>query len=270
MKVLRFFAIAALMVSSSVVLNGDARADLVTISINNPGNSSFSLTPLWYGFHDGGFDFFDPGTTASASLEALAEDGIVSGLQSDFTTLATLGQQGVLAAPGGFAGAPVIEPGETASFTFDLNASNRFLSFASMIIPSNDSFIGTPNAIEIFNADGTFVGGGNSRTLTIRYENIWDAGTEVNDTFGAAFSLVGGTSTDENGLIGLLPPGGLDNFLNTQTPAGTIERLFSPGSTVATITITAVPEPSSMALIALVGTSFVAFRRRMKGKKISA
>lgn len=266
MKVKNVLMFIAVSMWSAIELSGVARADLINISISNPGSSSFSLTPLWYGFHDGGFDVFDPGATASGALEALAEDGIVSGLQSDFSMFAPLGQQGVLAAPGGFAGAPIIEGGETASFTFNLSSSNRFLSFASMVIPSNDSFIGNPNAIEIFNADGTFVGGGSSRTLTILYENIWDAGTEVNDTLGAAFSLVGGTSTDENGIIGLLPPGGLDNFLNTQTPLGTIDRLFSPGSTVATITITAVPEPSSMALLAMVGTSFVVARRRFKAK----
>ncbi len=220
--------LAVFLLTSGLMTEGRVQAGLVTISISNPGNSSFSLTPLWYGFHDGGHDIFDPGQAASASLEMLAEDGIVSGLQSDFLATSPTGQQGVLVAPGGFPGAPVIEPGETASFTFHRHLANRFLSFASMIIPSNDAFIGTPQAIEIFNADGSLAGGGNKRTLTISYGQIWDAGTEVNDTLGAAFSTVGGISTDENGVVELLPAGGLNNFLSTFTPAGQITSLFTP------------------------------------------
>ncbi len=253
------------MLASGWISAGRVEAGLVTISINNPGSASFSLTPLWYGFHDGGFDVFNPGQAASASLEALAEDGIVGGLQSDFSATAPLGQQGVLVAPGGFPGAPVIEPGETASFTFDRVMANRFFSFASMVIPSNDAFIGAPEAIEIFNADGSLVGGGTTRTLTIRYEQIWDAGTEVNNTLGAAFSTVGGVSSDENGVVQLLPSGGLDNFLNTFTPAGEITSLFTPGSTVATISITSVPEPSTGMLVAAACACLGTLRRRKSG-----
>ena len=45
----------------------------------------FYLTPVFAGFHDGSFDVFDAGTAASASLEAVAEDGMFAGLQADFT-----------------------------------------------------------------------------------------------------------------------------------------------------------------------------------------
>ncbi len=262
MKSVRVFVSTVLLLTGLWATGGRTQAAFVVISINNPGSSSFSLTPLWYGFHSGGFDLFAPGQAASASLEALAEDGIVDGLQSDFNAAAPTGQQGVLVAPGGFAGAPVIEPGETASFRFNRDMGNRFLSFASMVIPSNDAFIGTPEAIEIFNADGTLVGGGNSRTLTFVYEQIWDAGTEFNDTMGAAFSTVGGTSTDENGVIHLLPAGGLNNFLGTGTPAGPITSLFTPGSTVATITIRAVPEPSTGMMMVIGLASLATLRRR--------
>lgn len=243
-------AICALAGASTVA--GRVQANTVTIAFNNPGNASFSLTPLWYGFHAAEFDIFDGGQPASPSLEALAEDGIVGGLQSDFAAADPAGQQGVLTAPGGFSGAPVIEPGETASFTFDRALSNRFLSFASMVIPSNDAFIGSPQAIEIFNPDGSLVGGGNTRTITIAYDQIWDAGTEVNDTLGAAFSTMGGVSSDENGLVQLMPAGGLNNFLNTTTAAGaSISTLFAPGATVATLTVTVIPEPATATIAAM-------------------
>lgn len=259
----RFVNATAGFLAVGLMTVGVARADLVTISITNPGSSSFSLTPLWYGFHAGTYDIFDSGQPVSMALEALAEDGIVGGLQSDFTSAAPAGQQGVLAAPAGFPGAPVIEPGESASFVFDRVLVNRFLSFASMVIPSNDAFIAPPNAVEIFNPDGSFVGGGNTRTLNILYEQIWDAGTEVNDTMGAAFSLVGGMSTDENGVAHLLPSGGLSNFAGTFTAANTeITNLFTPGSTVATITVSTVPEPASGLLMSVALLSLVSVRRR--------
>ncbi|MEM8866471.1 MAG: hypothetical protein AAGF31_13080, partial [Planctomycetota bacterium] len=88
----------------------------IQVSIVNEGNSDFTLTPLWFAFQDGTFDTFDIGSAASSSIEAIAEDGIVDGLVDDFNASGQPGlRQGVVTAPGGFAGAPVIEPGETGT-----------------------------------------------------------------------------------------------------------------------------------------------------------
>lgn len=255
---LRLLALAILLSSQHNL----ARAGLVSLTVTNEGNSSFTLTPVWFGFDNGTFDLFTPGSAASGSLEALAEEGAVGGLQTDF---GGSGTQGVITAPGGFPGAPVIEPGESGSVTVDVDMlQNRFLNFASMVIPSNDSFIGTPAPIEIFDAGGNFVGGGNSRTLTIFGNQIWDAGTEVNNTFGSPFSgQPAAGQADENGVVRLLAPPGLDNFLNTATPIGNITNLIVPGQAFATLTITAVPEPSSMALLVFgVGSALLRRRRR--------
>jgi hypothetical protein len=87
--------------------------------------------------------------------------------------------------------------------------------------------------------------------------------TAVNNTLGAAFSTVPGTSTDENGLEQLLTAGGLNNILSTTTASGsTISSLFTPGSTVATISITAVPEPTTGLLVAAALASLATLRRR--------
>ena len=235
------------------------------VSFTNEGNSDFFLTPLWFGLHDGSFDTFDPGAAASSSLEMLAEDGIVGGLQADFASVAG-GVTGVAANAAGFGGAPVIDPGETAVVTVSgLNAtSNRYFSFASMLIPSNDSFIGNGNplAYEVFDASGNFT----ATTIQVFYEDIWDAGTEVNDTFGSPFSAIGGTSSDENGVITLQPGGGLNNFSGSGIPTGdTITDLFSPGELVATITITqTVPEPNGLTMIGFGAIALGAIRRRRK------
>ena len=257
---LRFlFSAAALLLCCAI--SSQASARLIQVSITNDGNSSFYLTPTWVGFHDGSFNLFTPGSAASSGLEMLAEDGIVSGVQSEFTAAAATGNQSVLANPAGFPGAPIIDPGETASIIFDVDSSaNRFFNFASMVIPSNDSFIGNGMGLEVFDNSGNVNGG--TFTFSVSAEQIWDAGTEVNDTFGAAFSNVGGTATDENGTVELLGIGGLDNFLNTTTPANTITDLFTAGESVATISITAVPEPSSLAVLGLAGLGLVLRRKR--------
>ncbi len=170
--------------------------------------------------------------------------------------------------PQGFGSAvgqpPVIDPGETGSTTISLvnPAAYRFFSFASMVIPSNDSFIGNgaPTSTEVFDAAGNFIG---PITITLLGSDIWDAGTEVNDTTGAAFSTVGGIGTAEGGLVTAISAGGLDNFLGTGIPpGGTIQNLIDPSRVLATITITQVPEPAALGLSMLAVCGVLGARRR--------
>ena len=148
----------------------------LSIMVRNDGNSSFALTPVWFGFDDGSFDLFDPGAAASASLEALAEGGDTSGLAADFGAAT----QGVIVSNDG--AAPVIEPGETASFTISLDTTqNRYFSYASMVIPSNDAFISTPESSEVFDLAGNFIGGGNSADVPDQWRSdlgFWHGGQQ--------------------------------------------------------------------------------------------
>ena len=138
--------------------------------------------------------------------------------------------------------------------------SNQYLSFASMVIPSNDGFFGNsdPLAFTVFNADGSFAG-----PLTIEIDGIklYDAGTETNTGMGAAFSAVGGIDTDENGTVAIHP--GLGNFVGTDTAdATTIGSAIDSGELLARIQITAVPEPTTALLGALGGLVSLAVLRR--------
>ena len=241
--------------------NGD-----IKLTFTNEGNSDFFLTPLWFGFHNGSFDLFDSGSMASAALENLAEDGIVTDLQTEFSTTPGVNGafQGVAANPAGFPGAPVIDPGETAvGYVTPVHpAGYQYLSFASMVIPSNDSFIGNgdPLAYQVFDAAGNINDPSGTFTIQVFGNSIWDAGTEVNDTFGAAFSAVGGTGTDENGVVTLGPD--LSNFVGTGIPTGgTIQDLIEPGELLATITVSIVPEPASASIAALGGLALLRRRR---------
>ncbi len=247
----------ALLIASCVQLPSAAQDLKITVENLSP-SSGFFLTPVWYGLHSGDFDLFDIGGNASSAIEAIAEEGDVSGLQSDFSAPGRL--QGVITGPAGFGSMapqpPLIDTGEVATvIQTTMNPSAyRYFSFASMVIPSNDAFIGNENpmAYEVFDSAGNFNG---DLTIDLFGADIWDAGTEVNNTVGAAFSTLGGVGTTEGGTIQVHP--GLTNFEGTGTPVGNIGIGTAPSLTtpLARITITRVPEPTTalMGTVALMG-----------------
>ena len=150
--------------------------DLIVSIENLAMFDGFSLTPFWVGLHDGTFDLFDLGSAASPGLELLAEEGDASTLETEFAGPGRVQRSGIGNADG-FAGAPVIEPGETATGLVDVvnPSAYQFMSFASMVIPSNDAFVGNadPEAYRLFHADGSFTG---PLTIEIFGADIWDAG----------------------------------------------------------------------------------------------
>jgi hypothetical protein len=250
-----------------LLMPAGAQAEKLRVTVTNlQPSDGFYLTPVWTGFHNGGFDVFDSGGTASASLEALAEGGDVSGVQSDFATFGS-GIDGVLAGPAGFGSVagqpPVLDPGESSSIVLDVNTLDRYLSFATMIIPSNDGFFGNAEStgIEVFDTAGQFSFTG---PLTLSLGALWDAGTELNDGLGAPFSGNGGSGTPEANPIALHD--GLANFDGTGTAAGTTINFGNASSSpVFRLNIVAVPEPSGIALCGLLGVFGLMRRTKRKG-----
>lgn len=114
---------------------------------------------------------------------------------------------------------------------------NRYFSYASMIIPSNDAFLANLNLreVQLFDTQGKFRG---RQTINIFGRNVWDAGTELNRVSGGAvFSTEGGTGVNETGVIHA--HAGLDDFIGSGLPTGsTLASAFSPGTLLARITIT--------------------------------
>lgn len=249
--------------ASSASLTSLASAANISVSFTNEGNSGFFLTPLFAATHDGNFDIFSPGSAASAGLEALAEDGNNSVIATALDVAQPSALSTTIANAAGFGGAPVIDPNETATAVITgLDAvNNRYFSYGSMIIPTNDAFIanGNPLQYELFNAAGDFNG---PITIQIFASQIWDAGTEINDGMGAPFQTGGGTSSDENGTVALA--GSLDTFLTLERPGGlgpvADGFTLSPDELVATITI--VPEPSSAIALGVAGLIGLTRRRR--------
>ncbi|WP_372572349.1 spondin domain-containing protein [Ruegeria jejuensis] len=221
------------------VIRGDAIGDgeAITVTVTNTlGEGGTFLTPVWFGFHDGeNFDLWTDGEAASGGLERIAEDGSVEGIAAEFNQ--EVGDGGVDATIIGGAGAPgPIDPGESASFTLNVNpdaVGQGFFTWATMVIPSNDAFLASPDdALQdfIFDADGNFAG-----PLVIERfgSDVLDAGTEVNTEEDAAFlnQTARDQGTAENGVVRQHegfngsegnPDGTAVNILGGTTAAGTI------------------------------------------------
>ena len=227
---------------ASVGAQEDSGGDAVQFTIENlQPDDGFFFTEAWVGLHNGDFDLFNNGERATPGLEALAEGGNTELLGSEFAAA------GRLQTTVGNGEVQFISPGEVIEGSIDIinPAAYRYASIASMIIPSNDAFFGNenPTAYEVFDEDGNPTG---DIEITIYGQDIYDAGTEVNDGQGAAgFSLGlngdGGESTDDpTGVVGAHP--GLENIIGFGNAAGTTigsdgSGAIDPDEAVARITI---------------------------------
>lgn len=222
---------------------------------------SITFAPLHVGFHGGTFDAFNSGAAASPAIISVAEGGSGSAWFPAFAAAdptATLGT--VLPNPPG----PLM-PGMTASTVFTVDtAINRYFTFASMVVPSNDVFIGndSPTAYMLFDDMGNL----NLGSITQRGRDIWDAGSEVTEAANAAFLVVGSNDPriEQNGVVSF-DFTGVTAFDGLTTAAGyVLNSQLAAELEVYRISFSLVPEPSAIVLGAFgcltLGT--VAYRRR--------
>lgn len=234
----------------------------VTITNNAPAGGTY-VTPVWIGFHDGSFNLFDAGSPASMALERVAEDGNTAPLSMNFAGMGTDATVG---------GAP-IAPGMSvvANFTLANDGSNDYLSFASMVLPSSDFFIGNGNPLGFSVAD-LLDGVVDSVQFTIM--NVYDAGTEVNDFATSAgnplLGFPGGQTgpdqgADENGVVALASGLDYNDFLNLGD--NNVAPLnFDNYASLATIEVALIPVPAAVWLFgsALAALGWIRTRRSLR------
>lgn len=136
-------------------------------SINTP------LAPVAYTIHQVPNALFRPGQAASAGLESLAEDGSPAALVTE------LGDNAGAAAIGRGASSPGAILPPTGNFSFEITASpGDLLSLATMFVQSNDWFYSLGN-LPLFDESGQPIEGNLTHAV-----DLWDAGTEINQTPG--------------------------------------------------------------------------------------
>lgn len=246
-----------------------AQAVQVRVTVENlaPANS-VSLAPFRFGFGNGTFDSFDnnqpafllgAATIADAPIVTIAEGGSGSTWFPAFQSAEPNADLGSVLGPviGPFL------PGETNSAIFDIDPTNRFFTFGTMVVPSNDHFLGNanPTAFEVLDVGGNLL----LTSITEDASRIWDAGSETENPANAAF-LVGGVNAQrENETLPVtFNFADLSAFNGLTTAAGyTFDSLLlSTNTPVLRVSFAVVPEPSSVALVALGGFAFVALRRQ--------
>lgn len=145
--------------------------------------------------------FADGQADRGEGLEALAEDGNPATLSQMLMGKADISMVGAFDTPVGSSGAGVIFPGQSYSFTFE-TAEEQMLSFAAMLVQSNDLFISTGTmGIKLFETNGNAVTGDITSMLY-----LWDAGTEVNEEPGIGHNQAprqsgADTGASENGTV---------------------------------------------------------------------
>ncbi len=144
----------------SSAATADAQANF-EVTITNLTRAQ-AFTPILVASHRKGVTLFELGSTASNELAALAEGGdvapLTTALQANHKVIDTTNSGGLLM------------PGKSVTVTVSAADGAKQISLASMLIPSNDSFIAL-NGVKAPKHGKT----------TVYYSPGYDAGSELND-----------------------------------------------------------------------------------------
>jgi hypothetical protein len=241
-----------------------AQQRMVTVTVTNlAAANSVSFAGTHVGFNSGVFDAFNIGQTAGAGIVSVAEGGVGTQWQADFAAADPNANRGLIAG--------ALTPGQSRSQSFIVNAGlNKFFTFATMVLPSNDFFLGNdrPNEFRLFDDAGNLL----INSITQTSSQIWDAGSEAFSVAGAAF-LVNGVNavrTPQNGLVSF-NFAELMGFNGQLTAAGYVFNSgLTAGQAIYRIDFTStavVPEPATMVLTGsgLLMLGAVARRKRTTG-----
>jgi len=251
----------ALIVLSIAGVTAAAHAQPVQLRVtaqNLAPANSISFAALRLGFHNGTYDSFNNGQASGASAISIAEGGTGNLWFPAFAAAEPNATLGSVVRPAGGA----LRPGETAFSDFVVDPSvNRFFTFGSMVVPSNDHWIANDNPMQymLFNAMGQL----SISAISQFGRQIWDNGSETEDAANAAF-LVGSVNanrTPQNGVVSFNFDR-LDTFNGLTTTAGYVfQRQFGANDEIYRISFEVIPAPGAAAVLGL-GGLLVARRRR--------
>ncbi len=156
MKIKTFLTGAAL--ASSAMLSQAQQLDITVTNLTH----GIHYTPILIGAHAKETMLFKTGEAASAELQAMAEGGDISGL----STMLMSASANIVENPA----AGLLAPSMSTTTSLDTTDGNMYLSIVSMMLPTNDGFIGLDSWM-IPTEPGTY-------TIML---NAYDAGTEAND-----------------------------------------------------------------------------------------
>jgi hypothetical protein len=225
--VLAAVSMLALLVGAPTAAAGPERSYTVTITNSTDGQP---FTPALATTHKGSDGLFSVGSAASFELKEIAENGNLDPMvervtgDSDFADLVV---------QTGNTGVPPVMPGETVTFQITAGAPFNFLSWASMLICTNDGFTGV-DTLKLPSEVG--------ESVSMSTQG-YDAGTEINteafvdlvppcgpltgqDSMGQGAGI-SNPALAENGVIhhhgGILGVGDLDPAINDwDNPVATI------------------------------------------------
>jgi len=230
----------------------------VTVQNLAPANS-VSFAALRLGFHNGTFDSFNNGQASGLPAISIAEGGTGNLWFPAFAAAEPNATLGSVVRPAGGA----LRPGESAFSDFLVDPSiNRFFTFGSMVVPSNDHWIGNDNPMQymLFNAMGQL----NITSISQFGRQVWDNGSETEDPANAAF-LVGSVNanrTPENGVVSFNFDR-LDAFNGLTTTAGYVfQRQFGANDEIYRISFEVIPTPGAAAVLGMGGLLAGGRRRR--------
>lgn len=162
MTLKKLFCATALLASASVV-----NAAEISVSVTNLTHGMY-FTPLLVTAHNAENRLFAVGEEASPELTAMAEGGSIAGLVTLTESIGAVNQANPAEGP--------LAPGaSTPMVSLKLSETTTQLSVVSMLLPTNDAFMGL-NSWTIPKEAGTY-------TINV---NAYDSGTEANN------ELIGG------------------------------------------------------------------------------
>mgnify|MGYP005994128521 CR=1 FL=1 len=173
-----------------------AFSQVVDLEITNLTHG-LHFTPFFINAHDSNEHLFQVATDASAAIQAMAEGG-------DISMLSSAAPQGSVSSENPAMG--LLAPSSSTE-VLDLDTGNNtHLSVVSMLLPTNDGFVGL-DGWEIPEEAGTY---------TV-YLNAYDAGTEANDEIinGMGASGEAGIPAAPGGDAGTGATGVTDTEANT-------------------------------------------------------